>query len=954
MGAHSANAGKPVFISYAHADNEALEPERRWLDRLLVHVKPLHDQLELAAFSDRELKPGDRWHERLQHELRSAKAAVLMVSGAFLASDYIRKCEMPVLLEKVKDEGLRILPVIVSPCGVATTRFKYPDPEDGPHEAALAEFQGVNPPDKTLIEMDEGEQERTLLAVAETLLEIVPATPNQPGDPLEPRVEIRRLPATGPDLFGRSNELRRLTRAWNDPNTHVITLVAFGGVGKTALVNDWLARMAKESYRGARRVYGWSAYSQGSKERVTSADVFIDQALRFFGDDRPPGESIEARAVRLAELVRRERTLLILDGVEPLQYPPGPGEGFFKDPGLRTLVRELAAQNSGLCVISTRAAVSDLAHLESTTCPKIDLDILQPADGARLLHALEVKGTEGELQGASEEFGGHALALTLLGAFLRDACGGDIRRRREIGPLVHELEHGGHARRVMDSYETWLGDGPEPQVLRMLGLFDRPAEPRAVEALRRGPPIPGLTDRIVGVDERAWQNALIRLRHARLLVDPDPAAPGALDAHPLVREHFGEKLREENEATWRSGHDRLFEYSRGEGCPKEFPDTLDEMAPLFAAIQHGCAASRNHESFHEVYLARIQRGQKFYSRNKLGAFGSELAALAGFFAPPWSTPVEALSDTYKAFILNEAGFVLQALGRLAEADEPIEAGLDAYVALENWQDAARLAKNLSELHLVLGRIAEAIAYGERAVEYGDRSEAAFEWWAMRATLADALHQAGQFDQSEERFRKAEAMQKDDQPQYPLLHSRLGYWYCDLLLTRGRHKDVLRRAIQTLEWAKEDGSLLIIGLHHLCLAWASLRAAESGRTEAIDQARSHAQSAVDTLRKSGQQDELPRGLLTRAEVHRFTDDPDAARSDLEEAMAIATRDPAGHMKLHETDCHLGFARLEVDAKKPELARDHLAAAEALIDETGYHRRDAELAELQQAAAEAEMA
>ena len=41
-------------------------------------------------------------------------------------------------------------------------------------------------------------------------------------------------------------------------------------------------------------------------------------------------------------------------------------------------------------------------------------------------------------------------------------------------------------------------------------------------------------------------------------------------------------------------------------------------------------------------------------------------------------------------------------------------------------------------------------------------------------------------------------------------------------------------------------------------------------------------------------------------------------------------------------------LELDAKKPGLAREHLAAAEALIRETGYHRRDAELAQLQQAA------
>ncbi len=71
---------------------------------------------------------------------------------------------------------------------------------------------------------------------------------------------------------------------------------------------------------------------------------------------------------------------------------------------------------------------------------------------------------------------------------------------------------------------------------------------------------------------------------------------------------------------------------------------------------------------------------------------------------------------------------------------------------------------------------------------------------------------------------------------------------------------------------------------------------------------------------------------------------AARTDLDEAMAIATRDPAGHMRLHETDVHLAYARLDLDADDAEAARAHLTTAAELIRQTGYHRRDAELAEL----------
>lgn len=137
------------------------------------------------------------------------------------------------------------------------------------------------------------------------------------------KISIARLPVTGPNLFGREVELKLLDEAWADPDTNIVTFVALGGVGKTALVNHWLARMAKERYRGVERVFAWSFYSQGtSDERAASADLFIDAALRWFGDDDPTKGSPWDKGERLADHIRRSRTLLVLDGLEPLQHPP--------------------------------------------------------------------------------------------------------------------------------------------------------------------------------------------------------------------------------------------------------------------------------------------------------------------------------------------------------------------------------------------------------------------------------------------------------------------------------------------------------------------------------------------------------------------------------------------------------------------------------------------------------
>ena len=146
---------------------------------------------------------------------------------------------------------------------------------------------------------------------------------------------------------------------------------------------------------------------------------------------------------RLAKLISHRRTLLVLDGLEPLQNPPGPQEGRLRESSLQAFLRELAVFNTGLCVITTRIPVADIADYESASSPRRDLERLSSEAGAKLLRALGVSGLEGELRHASEEFGGHCLALTLLGSFLTDAYNGDISRRVEVSArLARDVRRG--------------------------------------------------------------------------------------------------------------------------------------------------------------------------------------------------------------------------------------------------------------------------------------------------------------------------------------------------------------------------------------------------------------------------------------------------------------------------------------------------------------------------------
>jgi len=282
------------------------------------------------------------------------------------------------------------------------------------------------------------------------------------------------LPITGSDVFGREEDIAFLDDAWANQHVNVVTIVAWAGVGKSTLVNHWLQRMAADHYRSAQLVFGWSFYRQGTSGGTSSADEFLEAALVWFGDPDPRIGTGWEKGERLAKLIAHRRTLLVLDGLEPLQNPPGPQEGRVREPALQALLRELAAFNAGLCVITTRMPVADITDHERTSALRRNLEQLSSDAGAKLLRALGVKGDEAELRSASEEFSGHCFSLTLLGSYLTDAFNGDIRFRKEISEsLSHDVRQGIHARKVMESYQNWLGEGPELSVLRMLGLFVR-------------------------------------------------------------------------------------------------------------------------------------------------------------------------------------------------------------------------------------------------------------------------------------------------------------------------------------------------------------------------------------------------------------------------------------------------------------------------------------------------
>jgi hypothetical protein len=186
-----------------------------------------------------------------------------------------------------------------------------------------------------------------------------------------------RLSRGAEKLVGREDDLKRIDDASLDPKTHILSIVAWGGVGKTSLVVEWMNRKAADSWTGFERVFDWSFYSQGTSEQGNaSAESFVADALKFFGDEAMANSPTSAwdKVARLAQLIAAKRTLLVLDGLEPLQHPPGPLAGQIKDPAIEALLKGLVRQkHPGFCIITTRERVANLLPFRETTAPVCEL-----------------------------------------------------------------------------------------------------------------------------------------------------------------------------------------------------------------------------------------------------------------------------------------------------------------------------------------------------------------------------------------------------------------------------------------------------------------------------------------------------------------------------------------------------------------------------------------------------
>jgi hypothetical protein len=103
-----------VFVSYARED-------KKWLDRdyrfnLIPFLIESLKKQNVVFWYDKELRPGDEFRQHIEAEIDQAQIALLIVSQAFLNSEFIEQHEMSRIANRARLGQMIIVPVLVEPC----------------------------------------------------------------------------------------------------------------------------------------------------------------------------------------------------------------------------------------------------------------------------------------------------------------------------------------------------------------------------------------------------------------------------------------------------------------------------------------------------------------------------------------------------------------------------------------------------------------------------------------------------------------------------------------------------------------------------------------------------------------------------------------------------------------------------------------------------------------------
>jgi tetratricopeptide (TPR) repeat protein len=375
-----------VFYAYAPEDET-------WVQELEKHLSLLQRQGLISTWHPRLIAAGEDWQHVTDVRFQKASLILLLISPDFLASDYCYSAEMKQALEREREKGVCVIPILLRPVDWLHAPFAHlrPLPSDA---TFLTEWPNV---DRAFAEISAGIR-RTIEDLS--LLATSVARTDFPS--------IFNVPfSRNPFFIGREDLLTQLHTQLRQGRTAALSqaISGLGGVGKTQLAVEYAYRYYRD-YQAVLWVHAEST------ETLISSYTEIATLLKLPVKDSQE-QAVITQAVKVW-LQNHRDWLLILDNADELDIlatflPPRLGGHVIittraAAPGrfARRLLVETFPQEQGVLFLLRRAGLIAL-----------DADVSQALPQDQVL-----------AQQITQEVGGLPLALDQVGAYLETTGSG--------------------------------------------------------------------------------------------------------------------------------------------------------------------------------------------------------------------------------------------------------------------------------------------------------------------------------------------------------------------------------------------------------------------------------------------------------------------------------------------------------------------------------------------------
>ncbi|HEX5106151.1 MAG TPA: hypothetical protein VFV87_20165 [Pirellulaceae bacterium] len=856
--------------------------------------------------------------QRAAEAIDTARLAVLVITPDYLASRHLVREVLPRLVLRAsmvikhgQTGDIEFLPIIAKECQWGQL----------PETVCVQ----VTPELKTPLELRENrEVHRVLFQAARKAQEYLGRLKILPVDtawkrPRDSAVRLGALePITGRDFQDREKSLHELNVAWMRPETRVINVVAPPGAGKTTLFRQWLQHLSRDNFRGAERVFAWSFDRQTRAGRAATADEFLRRAGEFLVLSDEAAMPYWQRGADLAKEFQRQRSLVVLDGVDPLLETSEVGQAALRDLGLYFFLRKWLAGDQGLCVVASSRPLADFASWQGKALETSELDPLTPVEAVELIQKMKVPGGEGALREAVECAGGHTLSTRLLGTWLAANHNQASGRTADTSNfLLIPRDH--LASSFISAYAHLVGNGPELRVLRLLALADQPVELELFQTLISGEPISGITDGLAELDREALGGVLARLRWAGLM---EPPVGETLDLPPLVRKHFRAEVESQLQPGWQAVQARFFALLRRP--PQEPPTSFRELLTALRAFRHGCLAAAGSEAFRQVLLPQLWGTEDELRFTPTRQLCTRLEALAALLNEATELPQGELDPADRQAVFQLWPRSLRAAGRFEDAAAAAERQMLWARNHGHLDEMGNCLLELTEILLLQGKLKEATRRVNELFVFPDIRDNAQLFRDTVLLSARILQLKGQFKDALNRYELAKSS--------PATTSRLlgaEYWHCESILDSGDFLKAERTAWRQFEELADKNGLAAAGFALVLVKmYFSLRT-HSGDWRYREEAGKHLAAARHASLRAGMVEGMAPVELAAAALHRHEGEFPEATEALIDATALVSR--LG-LKFLQLECQLEAIRLKLDQgqgrgvpERLEMLRQHVQAA-----------------------------